>query len=114
MKEKLKDNPDMDFCFDDNTEAMTLLAELGLLGKLIENAPTNTPRGNAVVHGDFGTHYVVGILYAGHARPENNGYRVACLSNTKRHPNDVVLIATLLVSDAVHQPDVSESFKLNP
>ena len=68
--------------FLDDTDAKTLLMQLGLLDKLLEfsrQPGLAEPRADTLHYTDHPTHWITGIHYRGYTPAAKNGYAVHCI-----------------------------------
>lgn len=86
MLERLQQNPDEPFQFSEDSEARTIVLELGIAGRFSLNPP-GVPQGQAstqaVAYGEHPTHFILVVLYLGNPDPKENGYYVLCLPKSK-------------------------------
>lgn len=57
-----------------------MLASLGLLERFVHS---KTPNFSIVASDGHATHYIIGVLWSGHPRAEDNGYAIYCMPKSQ-------------------------------
>ncbi len=86
LAEFLKLNPHMGAESRDDAKCKALLGELGML-ELFKRS--DEPNLSVLTFRNHPTHWIVGLLWSGYPKPDQNGYRVFCLPKQKI-PEEVV------------------------
>jgi hypothetical protein len=86
LAEFLKLNPHMAAESRDNAKCKAFLGELGMLELFTRS---NEPNLSALTCKTHPSHWIVGLLWSGYAKPEQNGYRVFCIPK-QQVPEEVV------------------------
>ena len=80
LSEFLKLNPDVGAQSKDDAKCKVLLGELGMLELFRRSEEPNLSILACLTHN---THWIVGMLWSGYPKPDDNGYRVFCLPKTR-------------------------------
>ncbi|MGD1088953.1 MAG: hypothetical protein ABR955_09560 [Verrucomicrobiota bacterium] len=83
MIEILEQMPNLTFFFEKDDEAKTVLFEMGLIDKFSQEPPYSQSTIQAVSYSEHATHFIIGLLYLGKTKPEDNGYLVYCLPKSQ-------------------------------
>jgi hypothetical protein len=91
MIEILDQMPNLTFLFEKSDEAKTVLFEMGLIDKFSQR-PLYFHQSTlqAIGYSEHATHFIIGLLYLGKTKPEDNGYLAYCLPKSKYSPQEVI------------------------
>lgn len=90
MIEILNQMPSQFFQFDDDSEAKTILFELGLIDKFSIKPPFAPSTAQFVTFGEHLTHFIFAMLFVGKTKQEDNGYVVFCLPKSEYSPESAM------------------------
>jgi hypothetical protein len=76
IDEILRRNPDAGVESKDNAKCKLLFERLGIIHYFRR---CDSPNLSAIIHREHPTHWILGLLWSGYPKPEQNGYQVFCL-----------------------------------
>lgn len=85
LAEFLKLNPHMAAQSRDDAKCKAFMGELGMLEHFTRS---NEPNLSALTFHNHPTHWIVGLLWSGYPKPDQNGYQVFCLPKQQTTEED--------------------------
>lgn len=76
IDEMLRNNPHAAVESQDDAQCMLFFEQLGMLQCFPRS---EEPTLSTLIHREHPTHWILGLLWSGYAKPEENGYRLFCL-----------------------------------
>jgi hypothetical protein len=80
LEEFLPLNPDVTVESKDDAKCKAFLGGLGILEHFTRSKEPNL---SALTFYNHPTHWIVGLLWSGYAKPEHNGYQLVCLPKSR-------------------------------
>lgn len=82
----LSENLNMAVVCREDEQCKLMLASLGLLERFLHS---KTPNFSIVASDEHAAHYIIGVLWSGHPRAEDNGYAVYCMPKSQTTPEEM-------------------------